>query len=123
VEDADIRMLLQSGGDDNPDMAILSSGFVKQVGNKYVEPYSSPSLPSAQRHPAVADKIHLGIALSNLNGFDYTINLAIQGRLNSEENQENSFTFTRHKDCYISQIQGNQQDDKRNLWDLIKQLQ
>jgi predicted acylesterase/phospholipase RssA len=124
VEDADIRTLLQSGGDDNPDMAILSSGFVKQVGNKYLlSRYSSPSLPSAQRHPAVADKIHLGIALSNLNGFDYTINLAnIQGRLNSEENQENSFTFTRHKDCYISQIQGNQQDDKRNLWDLIKRI-
>ena len=124
VEDADIQTLLQPGDDDNPDMAILSSGFVKQVGNKYLlSRYRSPSPPSAQRHPAVADNIHLGIALSNLNGFDFTISLTnIQGRLNSEENQESCFTYTRHKDCYISKIQGNQQDDNANLWELIKQI-
>lgn len=124
VEDADIRTLLQSENDDNPDMAILSSGFVKQVGNKYLlGRYSSPSPPSAQRHPAVADKIYLGIALSNLNGFDFKINLTnIQGQLNVEDAQKNFFTYTRHKDCYISQIQGNQQDDNHNLWELIKQI-
>lgn len=124
VEDADIRTLLQSENDDNPDMAILSSGFVKQVGNKYLlGRYSSPTPSPAQRHPAVADKIYLGIALSNLNGFDFKINLtSIQGQLNAEDNQNNSFTYTRHKDCYISQIQGNQQDDNHNLWELIKQI-
>jgi len=57
-------------------MAILSSGFVKQVGNSICWADTALLHYPAQRHPAVADKIHLGIALSNLNGFDYTINLA-----------------------------------------------
>ncbi len=124
VEEADIHTLLKFGLDDNPDMAILSSGFVQQVGNKYLlSRYNSSSPPAAQRHPAVADKIQLGIALSNLNGFDFTKQLTnIQGQLNSEDNRENSFTYTKHKDCYITQIQGNQQDDKRNLWELIKRI-
>jgi Patatin-like phospholipase len=124
VEDADIHTLLQSGEDDNADMAILSSGFVQQIGNKYLlNRYNSPSLPVIQQHPAVADTIELGIALSNLNGFDFKINLTnIQGQLNSNDKQHNCFTYTKHKDCYITQIQGNGQDDKRNLWDLIKRL-
>jgi len=121
VEESDIHTLLQFRDYDNPDMAILSSGFVQQVGNKYLlSRYNSSSPPATQRHPAVADNIHLGIALSNLNGFDFKINLTnIQGRLNS---QDNSFTYTKHKDCYITQIQGNQQDDQRNLWELIKRI-
>lgn len=122
VEDVDIRKLLQSRRDDNPDMAILSSGLIEEIGTKYLlSRYSSQKLPTPERHPAVANTIHLGIALSNLNGFDYTVNLTnIQGVLNSENNQENSFTYTRHKDCYITKIQGNQQDDKHDLWKLIK---
>ena len=124
VEEADIHTLLQSGSDDNPDMAILSSGFVQQVGNKYLlNRYNSPSPSAAQRHPAVADSIQLGIALSNLNGFDFKINLTnFQGQLNSNDEQDNSFTFTKHKDCYITQIQGNRQDDNYNLWELIKRI-
>lgn len=123
VEEADIQTLLQFGVDDNPDMAILSSGFVQQVGNKYLlKRYNSPLSPIV-RHPAVADSIQLGIALSNLNGFDFKINLTnIQGQLNSDDEQENSFTYTKHKDCYITQIQGNGQDDQHNLWELIKRI-
>lgn len=120
VEEADIRALLRSGDDDNPDMAILSSGFVQQVGNKYLLSRYNQTPPAAQRHPAVADKIQLGIALSNLNGFDFTKELTnIQGQLNSDNN---FFTYTKHKDCYITQIQGNQQDDQLNLWELIKKV-
>ncbi|WP_250121808.1 patatin-like phospholipase family protein [Chroococcidiopsis sp. CCMEE 29] len=122
VEDADIHTLLQFGEGDDPDKAILSSGFVQQVGNKYLlsRYNNSSSPPVAQRHPAVANEIQLGIALSNLNGFDFTKKLInIQGRLNS---QDNSFTYTKHKDCYITRIQGNQQDDKRGLWELIKRI-
>ena len=123
VEDADIHTLLQFGEHDNPDMAILSSGFVQQIGNKYLlNRYSSPA-PVAQRHPAVADSIQLGLALSNLNGVDFKINLTnIQGQLSSDDKQENSFTYTKHKDCYITQIHGNRQDDNRDLWDLIKRI-
>lgn len=121
VEEPDISTLLQSGDGDNPDMAILSSGFVQEVGKKYLlRRYNSPSPPPAQPHPAVGDKIQLGIALSNLNGFDFTQQLTnIQGQLNSNDN---SFTYTKHKDCYITLIQGNQQDDQLKLWELIKKI-
>jgi len=124
VEEADIHALFQSGGDDNPDMAILSSNFVQEVGNKHLlSRYKLPFPPTIQRHPAVADDIHLGIALSNLNGFDFKVNLTnIQGQLNSEESQDNAFVYTKHKDCYITRIQGNQQDDKYELWELIKRI-
>lgn len=124
VEEADIQTLLQFGKEDNPDMAILSSGFVQQVGNKYLLNRYNFNPPSvAQRHPAVADSIQLGIALSNLNGFDFKINLTnIQGQLNSDDEQENSFTYTKHKDCFITQIQGNDLDDNTNLWELIKRI-
>ncbi len=124
VEDADIQTLLQSRKEDNPDMAILSSGFVQEVGNKYLlNRYNSPSPSVAKRHPAVADSIQLGIALSNLNGFDFKINLTnTQDKLNSDDKQDNSFTFTKHKDCYITNIQGNGQDDNPNLWQLIKKI-
>ncbi len=123
VEEADIQTLLQFGKEDNPDMAILSSGFVQQVGNKYLlNRYNSNPPNVAQRHPAVADSIQLGIALSNLNGFDFKINLTnIQGQLNSDNEQNNSFTYTKHKDCYITQIQGDK-DDNYNLWELIKRI-
>lgn len=116
VEDADIQTLLQSKKEDNPDMAILSSGFVQEVGNKYLlNRYNSPSPSVAERHPAVADSIQLGIALSNLNGFDFKIDL------NNNDTQNNSFTYTKHKDCYITQIQA-QKDDKPSLWELIKRI-
>lgn len=116
VEDADIQTLLQSREEENPNMAILSSGFVQEVGNKYLlNRYNSPSLSVAERHPAVADSIQLGIALSNLNGFDFKIDL------NNNDTQNNSFTFTKHKDCYITQIQA-QKDDKSSLWELIKRI-
>ncbi len=93
VEDADIHTLLQFRKDDDPDKAILSSGFVQQVGNKYLlSRYNNSSSPLvAQLHPAVAKEIQLGIALSNLNGFDFTKKLTnIQGKLNSNDN---SFTY------------------------------
>ncbi len=68
VEDADIQTLLQFEKEDNPDMAILSSGFVQQVGNKYLlNRYNSNPPSLTQRHPAVAQSIQLGIALSNLD--------------------------------------------------------
>lgn len=123
VEDADIQTLLQSTEEDNPDMAILSSGFVQQVGKKYLlNRYNSNPPNIAERHPAVADSIQLGIALSNLNGFDFKIDLTnIQSQLSSKDTQNNSFTYTKHKDCYITQIQA-QKDDKPSLWELIKRL-
>ncbi|WP_009632880.1 patatin-like phospholipase family protein [Synechocystis sp. PCC 7509] len=124
VEEADIQTLLQFGMEDNPDMAILSSGFVQQVGNKYLLNRYNSNAPTsiAKRHPAVAKSIQLGIALSNLNGFDFKINLTnIQGQLNSDNQQNNAFTYTKHKDCYITQIQSDK-DDNYNLWELIKRI-
>lgn len=124
VEDADIQTLLQSRKEDNPHMAILSSGFVQQVGNKYLlNRYNSNPPSVAERHPAVADSIQLGIALSNLNGFDFKVNLTnAHDKLDSDKKQDNSFTFTKHKDCYVTNIKSSRQDDNYNLWELIKRV-
>ena len=123
VKDVDLRKLIKFQPEDDPNMSILSSSLVEKIGNDYLlERYKGLPL-ERKRHPAAAATLHLGIAMSNLNGFDFKINLAnIEGQLNSDNDEENTFTYTRHQDRYITQIQGTAQDDNRELWELIKQI-
>lgn len=74
VEDIDIEGLLKLSSDENPSFSILSSNRIADIGYRYLlQRYASGQPTPRQRHPAAATSIRLGMALSNLNGVDYAV--------------------------------------------------
>jgi predicted acylesterase/phospholipase RssA len=73
VLDVDMEGLLALQNSEDPTHSILSSDFVESISRKYLtQRYQAQTLPAATRHAAAADRIRLGLALSNLNGVNYT---------------------------------------------------
>ena len=83
VRDVDLAGLLNTAADEPSDHSILSSDLVESVADRYlVEPYTQGlNMQDEQRHPAAAEKIILGMALSNLNGIDYGLGLSTGGQM------------------------------------------
>jgi hypothetical protein len=72
VQDIDIKGLLALQHGEDPAHSLLSSDLVETISAKYLtQRYSTHIPPAPVRHPASADAIGLGLALSNLNGVDY----------------------------------------------------
>jgi hypothetical protein len=94
VEDVDIRQLLQVSYD-NHKYSLLQSGVVQKIGEKYL--VSDPEI-EAEQHPVAGQMIHLGIAMSNLNGFLYDLT-------NSAEQGTQSFSYSHYKDQFICKIE------------------
>lgn len=124
VKDVDIRKLLQIRPEDNPNQAILSSAFIEEIGNRYLlQRYATGSPSDRHRHPAAAASILLGIAMSNLNGYDYKAKLSdFNHPASTLTSQGEYFTYTCHEDRYTTQIQGTAADDQRELWNFIKNV-
>jgi predicted acylesterase/phospholipase RssA len=76
VKDVDISELLKPHQGDSSTKSIFSSGFVEQLSRNYITSrYAKNPVPARVKHPAAADTIRLGLALSNLNGLDYGLNV------------------------------------------------
>ena len=86
VLDVDMEGLLALQNSEDPTHSILSSNFVENISRKYLtQRYQAQTVPAATRHAAAADRIHLGLALSNLNGVNYTKPTFPQGSFNYTE--------------------------------------
>jgi len=72
VERADLSKLLQLGGDD-PDLSILSSNCIRRIADEFIPFSIDPAAISP--HPSCARELKIGLALSNLNGIDYSISI------------------------------------------------
>ncbi|HEY9617850.1 MAG TPA: DUF3376 domain-containing protein, partial [Microcoleaceae cyanobacterium] len=135
VEDVDIEKLLQFNQGENPNLAIFSSDLIAEIGKRYLLDRYASVTPTQSPHPASAKQIYLGLAMSNLNGVDYAVNLNNFMRLSKPDANERpsfykpnqvlttslnqlNFVYTRHKDCFIKRLSA--LDDHQDIWQKIE---
>jgi hypothetical protein len=89
VEDVQLQALLDLQHDEDPTHSIFSSDLIEALSRKYLmQRYASHIPPPPDPHRASANSIRLGLALSNLNGVDYTLAVRPGG----------GFTYTQFQD-------------------------
>ncbi len=119
VEDVDIKGLLEQRKNDDPQQSIFSSTLIAEIGERYLlQRYQSSNSPRVQKqHPASSSKIHLGIAMSNLNGFDYEIPLTNLSASKNPEDLNRNFFYTEHKDrsVYILDTESDREETWREI--------
>jgi predicted acylesterase/phospholipase RssA len=109
VLDVDMEGLLALQNSEDPTHSILSSDFVESISRKYLtQRYQAQTVPAATRHAAAADRIHLGLALTNLNGVNYTKPTFPQG----------SFNYTEYQDQFSQRIEAN--SDSQDVWEPLR---
>ncbi|MBW4466518.1 MAG: patatin-like phospholipase family protein [Pegethrix bostrychoides GSE-TBD4-15B] len=116
VEDVDITRLLNLRPDEDPNFSILSSDQIAEIGARYVLQRYAAGLPTPrQRHPASAASIRLGIAMSNLNGVDYAVEITdFPDVMNPDSRARRMFTYTRHQDFLTHEVTDS--DDSAQVW-------
>lgn len=112
VIDADLESLLAMHGQDDPSQSIFSSQSVIDISKRYLTArYENGPSPAPIRHSACAARLHLGLALANLNGVDYGLALRPAGQ----------FIYTRHQDQLAVRLDAmNAQDDALAVWDPLR---
>ncbi len=116
VGDVDITGLLSRDPDEDMTHSVLSSDLVIRISDTYLTGrYTTQPQPPPppQPHPALSSgrMLHLGLALSNLNGVDYC-----RPTLSGGE-----FIYTRHEDQFVREID-QLQDDNFQVWDRIRAM-
>lgn len=124
VEDIDIQGLLNLRPSEDPNLSVLSSDQIAEIGYTYVmQRYASSQPTPRQRHPAAAQSIRLGLALSNLNGVDYAVEMTdFPDVTHPSHRSRRLFTYTRHQDFYACEIQDNDAGDSPNLWQKLEHI-
>jgi predicted acylesterase/phospholipase RssA len=95
--------------------SIFSSDLVETLGNRYLlQRYAKVPTPARQRHPAAAEKIFLGLALSNLNGVSYSREI----RTGMEEKGKGSsiFSYGRFQDEKVGVFAADGSEDSLEGW-------
>src|ERR1039457_5695954 len=114
VAEISIQRLLNLHGADSDQKSIFSSEAVVEISEKYITGrYQSHLNPAPDPHPALdADNLKLGLAMSNLNGVDYSAPLHPAGQL----------TYTRFKDELIREfdVPNSAADDNDDVWDALR---
>lgn len=109
VQDVQLQKLLALQQGEDPSHSILSSDLVEALSKKYLCQRYLTHIPSPQaKHPAAADTIRLGLALSNLNGIDYRHAMRPQ----------QSFTYTRFQDELCARIDS--ESDTLSFWEPLR---
>lgn len=114
VSTVDIVGLLARDSTEDVTHSLLSSNFVVGISETYLlgRYKNQPQPPPVpQPHPSLSSdrKLHLGLALSNLNGVDYDRSTLSGGK----------FTYTRHEDQFVCEIDQTS-DDRQQVWDTIR---
>jgi predicted acylesterase/phospholipase RssA len=114
VAEIGIQRLLNLHGADSADKSIFSSEAVTEISRKYITGrYQSHLNPPPDPHPALdADNLKLGLAMSNLNGVDYSAPLRPAGQL----------TYTQFKDELIKEfdVPNAGADDDADVWEALR---
>ena len=110
----DIEGLLARNPDEDVTHSLLSSDLVIRISNNSLKGrYSNPPQPPPppQPHPALAasQKLQLGLALSNINGVDYSRTTLSGGR----------FIYTSHEDQFVTALDKTS-DDHPDTWEKIR---
>jgi len=123
VEDVDIANLLNLRPDEAPHFSILSSDQIADIGYRYIlQRYAAGQPTPRQRHPAGAASIRLGIALSNLNGVDYAVEITdFPDVMNPSNRSRRMFTHSRHPDFLTCEVRDDEADDSAQVWQTLEQ--
>jgi hypothetical protein len=114
VTGVDIVGLLARGPNEDVSHSLLSSDLIVKLSETYLMgryPVPPQPPPPPKPHPALPSdgKVQIGLAISNLNGVDYTRATSSKGE----------FTYTSHKDQFIREIQ-QVSDDRAEMWEAIR---
>lgn len=103
----------------HPNPSISPSSFSSLLGEdlSFNQSQENPS-PNVNQHPAAADSIRIGIAMSNLNGFDFELEVTDYKQLSKPNT--NSFVFTRHQDQFITELTIHH--NQYHLWEEIEKI-
>lgn len=112
VADISLDGLLAMHGNDDAAKSILSSDTVIDISRRYLtQRYQSHMDPERIKHTAAADRLWLGLAMSNLNGVDYGFSVQPNGR----------FVYTRHADELTTWFDSNSAtDDTLDFWEPLR---
>jgi predicted acylesterase/phospholipase RssA len=112
VRDVDLTGLLALGRTEDPRKSILSSDLVERIARRYLlERFDGGGPPSRRRHPAAADQIKLLLAMSNLDGIDYSV----------PQVGGTSFVYTRYQDEFRRDFTaGKVVDDTEANWSVVR---
>jgi len=109
VIDISLELLLRLSSEEaehKSGYSIFSSDVIEALAVRYLlDRYAKGAPASRQRHPAAADNISLGLALSNLNGVSYSY--AIRTRLGKSDA---TFSYGRFQDEKVGVFSANGQD-------------
>ncbi len=119
VADISLEGLLASHGDDDATKSILSSQLVEDISVRYLtQRYQSHMDPPRAKHPAAANLIRLGLAMSNLNGVDYGLPMLPK----KPDGTQELFIYTDHQDTLETWIEADKPgvDDVLDLWEPVR---
>jgi hypothetical protein len=109
VKDVSFDSLFNLQHDEDPTHSILSSNAIEDISNKHlINRYETQVKPLIDKHPAAADSVYLGLALTNLNGVDYVRDIKPRGE----------FCYTRYSDALEKQF--SELNDIKSDWDIIR---
>lgn len=112
VLDIDIDALLTLQKDEPADCSIFSSDLIETLIKQYLSSrYASDAIPAPNTHPAIGpdQSLRLGLALSNLNGIDYSRKTLGGGE----------FIYSRFQDEYCRTL--TLDDDNEVAWQSVQQ--
>jgi predicted acylesterase/phospholipase RssA len=112
VEQADIHALLKMHQNDFPDQSILSSAFIAKIANDFLLTRNQSNSSNSTRHLAADTEIQLGLALSNLNGIDFSIPTFDGAEL---ANPDSQFVYTRFQDSFTRVV--SKDSDQPEFWE------
>jgi len=111
VTDMNIFDFLTERPGDSPMKLILRSKFIEDTSRRHLTSrYQSHADLPRSHHAAAADRIRLGMALSNLNGMDYKIDTWPKGE----------FVYTRFQDELKVFIENVPDDDTMDVWEPLR---
>lgn len=102
VEKVDIQGLLSHHKDDFTRTSLLSSNFVGKIAEDLItNRHTNNEIPTPGPHNTAANKIHLGLAMSNLNGVDYKLEVF---STSAEGLDQGEFVQTRFQDRVTEEL-------------------
>ena len=119
VADVNINSLLALQAGEEPTQSIFSSNHVQDISRRYItQRYKSHVDIPRKKHPAAADTIQLGLALSNLNGVDYGVSV-MPPVPNGPQQQ---FVYTRYQDELKISLRSDSRDgdDTLDTWEPLR---
>jgi hypothetical protein len=112
VEDVSLDKLFALRPKEDPSSSLFSSDLIGEIADRHILSRYQHGVPERKRHPAAAEKIHLGLALSNLNGVTFSRPL-VRG--------QKTFEYSRFQDEWRDSFDAdNPGDDTRARWEPVR---